>query len=76
MFSISWSEAGSVVTNCRETIADAVALVDVVVTRRLENVVIIDVRDMRTVSTEQLYQIAGTELIGKPVYRPRPRRRR
>jgi hypothetical protein len=71
MFSISWTEADGVVTERRETVASAVALMDEAVTRRRADVTIIDDRDQRSVSIKQLHQIAGTEMIGQRVYQSR-----
>jgi hypothetical protein len=59
------------VTERRETVASAVALVDETVTRRRADVTIIDDRDQRSVSIKQLHQIAGTEMIGQRVYQSR-----
>ena len=73
MFAISWTEGGSVVSECRETVAGALVLVNEAIARRHENLVIVDIATTRTVSMEQLHQIAGTKLIGHRAYRTRVR---
>jgi hypothetical protein len=73
MFAISWTEGGSVVSECRETVAGALVLVNEAIARRHDNLVIVDTVTARTVSIEQLRQIAGTELIGHRAYRTRVR---
>jgi hypothetical protein len=73
MFAISWSEAGSVVTESRETVAGAIALINEAAACKLENLIVTDIETGRAVTIELLRQIAGTELIGQRIYRTRGR---
>jgi hypothetical protein len=73
MFAISWTEAGSVVTECHETVDSAIARVNEAVVCKNENLLITEIATGRPVTVNLLRQIDGTDLIGQRVYQARVR---
>jgi hypothetical protein len=73
MFSVSWSDAAGMVSECRETAHDALALVEQVIARRHENVTITELASGGRVSIEALRKLAKSQKPDRAAYRTRVR---
>jgi hypothetical protein len=73
MFSVSWSDAAGMVSECRESAHEALALVEEVLARRHENVTITELSSGDRVSIETLRKLAKGQKPDRASYRTRVR---